>query len=105
MLFQFTISSITLLLPGAHARIVGFKMAKTVLPGATFSAVAVAQSIAATSPPADIDIDASYLYAPASSASAASSMTPGIYIAGRVFPRDGTFISKTHAYIYMSSTY
>ena len=73
MRFQFTaLSAIALLLSGADARIMGFKMPKTIKPGDKFTIAAQGTTIAATNPPADIEVQADFGYAPVSSASQGS---------------------------------
>ena len=67
MLFQ-SIGAIALLLSGAHARIFGFKIPKTIKAGDKFTVAAKSTSIAATHPPADEEVVANFGYAPVADA-------------------------------------
>ncbi|MBE3050472.1 hypothetical protein IMZ48_49855 [Candidatus Bathyarchaeota archaeon] len=67
MLFH-SIGAIALLLSGAQARIVGFKIPKTIKAGDKFKVATRSDSIAATLPPADEDVVANFGYAPVASA-------------------------------------
>ena len=90
MLFPLTLSAIALLLSGAHARISGFRMPKTIKAGDEAHIAAAAKSIAATEPPADIELEVTYGFAPVSSASLSLGGSLGTLLSSIDF--SGTYI-------------
>lgn len=95
--FHFTaaLSAIAILLLGADARIVGFKVPKTIKPGDKFGAVVKCESIAGTNQPADEDRYATFGYAPIASAVQG---TLGTFLT-QISWLDGTYVYNPLIYI------